>query len=273
MHELGVALLLLLLLTGSFWGGLVAQRHLREQHRSRESVDSIRVVITLLVTFAALVLGLVISSAQNRLGTLQAGLRDLSTNITELDQRLREYGPQVDPLRADLILYTKAAIASTWPEEPLPEGAYPHRLTPLAKGSFESIELGTVLNRIDLAIRHLTPEDAFHQSIATSMRSRMVDLRQQRRELIENGQPSLSWPFMEILMFWLAVIFAVAGLTSPRNLLVLVVASLGALSVASSIFLALSLDTPLTGFIKVSSVPLRDALLHITQPPLPAGTP
>jgi disulfide bond formation protein DsbB len=78
---------------------------------------------------------------------------------------------------------------------------------------------------------------------------------------------------MEILMFWLAVIFAVAGLTSPRNLLVLVVATLAALSVASSVFLALSLDTPLTGFIKLSSAPLRDALLHITQPPLPAGAP
>ena len=94
--------------SGAAWW---AQRFLREQHRSRESVDSIRVVITLLVTFAALVLGLVISSAQTRLGTLQGGLRGLSTDITELDQRLREYGPTVDPLRADLILYTKAAIA------------------------------------------------------------------------------------------------------------------------------------------------------------------
>jgi len=122
VYELGVALLFMLLLVASFWAGLVGQRFLREQHRSRESVDSIRVVITLLVTFAALVLGLVISSAQNRLGTLQSGLRGLSSQITELDQRLREYGPTVDPLRADLILYTKAAIADTWPEESAPPG-------------------------------------------------------------------------------------------------------------------------------------------------------
>ncbi len=273
MYELGAALLALLLLVGSFWGGLSAQRFLHEQHRSRESVDSIRVVITLLVTFAALVLGLVISSAQSRLGTLQGGLRGLGTDITELDQRLREYGPTVDPLRADLIVYTKAAIADTWPEEPAPPGSYPRHLAPLVKGSVESMELGAVLNRIDLAIRHLTPEDAFHASIAASLQSRMVDLRQQRRELIENGQPSLSWLFMAILMFWLAVIFVVAGLTSPRNLLVGTVATLAALSLASSIFLALSLDRPLTGLIKISSTPLRDALLHVTQPPLPAEAP
>ena len=167
----------------------------------------------------------------------------------------------------------EAAIADTWPAEPAPDGSYPRHLTPLVKGSFESIELGTVLNRIDLAIRRLTPEDPFHASIATSLRSRMVDLREQRRALIENGQPSLSWPFMAILMFWLAVIFAVAGLTSPRNLLVLVVACLAALSLGSSIFLALSLDAPLTGLIKVSSAPMHDALLHITQPPLPAAVP
>jgi hypothetical protein len=273
VYELGVALLFMLLLVASFWAGLAGQRFLREQHRSRESVDSIRVVITLLVTFAALVLGLVISSAQNRLGTLQGGLRGLSSQITELDQRLREYGPTVDPLRADLILYTKAAIADTWPEEPAPPGGYPRHLTPLVQGSFESTELGAVLNRIDMAIRHLTPEDAFHTSIAASLQNRMVDLRQRRRELIENGPPSLSWPFMTILMFWLVVIFAVAGLTSPRNLLVVIVASLAALSLASSIFLALSLDRPLTGSIKLSSAPLRDALLHITQPPLPTGAP
>jgi hypothetical protein len=273
MHELGVSLLFMLLLIGSFWAGLTAQRFLREQHRSRDSVDSIRVVITLLVTFAALVLGLVISSVQNRLGLLQGGLRGLATDITELDQRLREYGPTVDPLRADLILYTRAAIADTWPEEPEPQGDYPRQLTPMFKGSFESIELGTVLNRIDMAIRHLTPQDAFHDSIAITLRNRMVELRQQRRELIENGQTSLSWPFMAILMFWLVVIFVIAGLTSPRNLLVLTVASLAALSLASSIFLALSLDRPLTGIVKVSSAPLRDALLHITQPPLPGAAP
>ena len=273
MFELSVAILFIPVLVGGFWIGQTAQRFLREHHRSRESVDSIRVLMTLLVTFVALVLGLVISSAQRRLDVLEAGLRGLSINITELDYRLREYGPEVDPLRADLILYTKAAIADTWPDDPPPPGEYPRHLNPLIKGGVESVELGAVLNRIDIAIRHLTPEDAFHRSVASSLRTRMVELMQQRWNLIENGLPSLSGRFLVVLMFWLAVIFVIAGLTSPRNTVVILVTTLAALSLASSIFLALTLDRTLTGSIKISSAPLRDALLHITQPPLPAGAP
>jgi hypothetical protein len=101
----------------------------------------------------------------------------------------------------------------------------------------------------------------------------MVALLEQRWDLIVNADPSLSWPFVTILLFWLAVIFVIAGLSSPRNLLVFTVTILAALSLASSIFLALELDTPVTGFNALPSAPLRDALLHITQPPLPAGAP
>jgi hypothetical protein len=273
VFEVSIALLFVPVLVGSFWIGQTAQRFLREHHRSRDSVDSIRVLMTLLVTFVALVLGLVISSAQRRLDVLGAGLRGLSVDITELDQRFREYGPDVDPLRAELILYTKAAIADTWPDEPPPPGVYPRRLNPLVKGGVESVELGAILSRIDLAIRRLTPADDFHRSIASSLQSRMTELLQQRWSLIENGLPSLSWRFIVILLFWLAVIFVIAGLTSPRNTVVIVVTALAALSLASSVFLALALDRPLTGTIKIPSTSLQDALLHITQPPLPAGAP
>jgi hypothetical protein len=266
VYELSVALLFLLLLLGSFWGGLMVQRALSEHHRSRDSVESIRVVFTLLVTFAALVLGLLISSTQTRFSTFEVGLRGLSVDIIELDQWLRQYGPVADPLRADLILYTKAAIADTWPEEPAPSGTYPLHLKTLIPGGVESIELDAVLNRIDLAIRRLTPDDAFRRSVASSLQSRMAELLQRRWNLIASAHGSLSWPFLAILMFWLVVIFVIAGLSSPRNALVVMVTTLTALSISSSVFLAVDLDTPLTGFIKVSSAPMRNALAHIILP-------
>jgi hypothetical protein len=259
VYELSVAVLSLLLMLGSFWGGLTVQRFLRDVHRSRESVESIRVVITLLVTFAALVLGLLISSSQARFSARETSLRGLSIDITELDRRLRDYGPEVDPLRAELMLYTKAAIADTWPDEPPPPGNYPRHLKRVGDNTIESVELGAVLNQIDMAIRHLTPDDAFHQSIAAGLRTRMAALLEARWDLIANAEPSLSWPFVAILVFWLVVIFVIAGFSSPRNLLVSTVTALAALSLASSIFLALELDTPVTGYIAISSAPLRDA--------------
>jgi hypothetical protein len=273
MSAIAVAGLFLLAMMGCFGIGLWAQRILREHHRSRDSVDSIRVVITLLVTFAALVLGLLISSTQARFATLEAGLRGLSIDIVELDHRLRAYGPATDPIRAEMIFYTKAAIADTWPDEPPPPGNYPHRLKRMSAGSVESVELSALLARVDLAIRELTPQDNLQRVLAADLGSRITALLDQRLDLIENARPTITWPFLLIMVFWLVVIFLIVGLTSSHNVLVITVMTLAALSLASSIFLALELDTPLDGYIVISSTPLRDALVHLTEPPLPPGAP
>ena len=273
VSEIGWALLFFLTMAGCFWVGLAIQRYLRETHRSRESVDSIRVVITLLVTFAAVVLGLLISTTQSRFGAIEVSLRGLSADISELDQRLRLYGPQADPLRAELIAYTKAAIADTWPGEAPPPGSYPRNLTRMAAGSAESVELSTLLYRMDLAIRDLAPQDDLHRTLVTQLETRMTALLDQRLSLIENARASISWPFLGLLLFWLSVIFVIAGLSSSRNMVVVAATLLAAVSVGSSVYLALELDTPLTGTITVSSLSLRDALARITEPPLPAGAP
>ncbi|MEI9983206.1 MAG: hypothetical protein WDN69_08350 [Aliidongia sp.] len=78
------------------------------------------------------------------------------------------------------------------PEETAPPGDYPHHLNVLTKGSVESIELGAILNRIDLAIRRLAPDDEFHRAMAASLQSRMIVLLERRWNVIENGQPSLA---------------------------------------------------------------------------------
>ena len=273
MSPIGVALLFLLVMMASFWTGLWVQRFLREHHRTRDTIDSIRVIITLLVTFAALVLGLLISSTQARFSALEAGLRGLSIDITQLDERLREYGPETDQLRADLILYTKAAIADSWPDEPRPPGDYPLKLQRLDAGSEEATMLSAILNRIDLSIRVLAPKDEAQRRLAADLQSRMKVLLDQRLILIENARPAITWPFLSVLMFWLVVIFVIVGLSSSQNWLVITVMSLAALSLASSIFLALELDTPLDGYIVISSAPLRDALARQIAPPLPPGAP
>jgi hypothetical protein len=273
VSPIGVALLFLLVITAAFWAGLGVQRFLREHHRTRETVDSIRVIITLLVTFAALVLGLLISSTQERFSALEAGLRGLSIDITQLDERLREYGQGGDSMRADLILYTKAAIADTWPDEPRPPGNYPVRLHRLDTGSQEATMLSVVLNRIDLAIRALAPKDDTQRALSADLQVRMKTLLDQRLPLIENARPAITWPFLSILMFWLVVIFVIVGLSLSQNWLVITVMTLAALSLSSSIFLALELDTPLDGYIVVSSAPLRDALTRQTGPPLSPGAP
>jgi hypothetical protein len=67
-------------------------------------------------------------------------------------------------------------------------------------------------------------------------------------------------PFIAILAFWLIIIFASFSLFSALNVTVFTFLSLFALSASCAIFLILELSEPFTGLLKISSVPLRNAL-------------
>jgi hypothetical protein len=177
MVDIGIAGLVLTLLLSSSALGLFLQAVLREGHRGRETTDAIRLIIGILVTFTALVLGLVTGAVKTSHDLFDARLRGLAGDVIELDLRLREYGEAADTMRTTLRTYVAAAIADTWPDEPRPAGDYP---TFRPTGSFEREELGAVLFDLDTAIRRLEPTDDFHRKLAEHIASRMTDLLQQR---------------------------------------------------------------------------------------------
>ena len=74
---------------------------------------------------------------------------------------------------------------------------------------------------------------------------------------MEESHGTISSPFDRILVFWLIIIFLCFGLIAPRNALSLVTITLGALSIASALYVILDLDTPFTGAIIVPSQPCR----------------
>jgi hypothetical protein len=266
MSEIGVACLLFALLPASSALGLFMQGRLAERHRGRETVDAIRLVISILVTLTALVLGLLTSSAKTAFDQFSGHLRGYAIDIIELDQRLREYGEAVEPTRMLLRTYVAAAIADTWPGEPRPAGEYPMHIKSFHLGSIEGEELGALLAKIDDAIRTLEPADKFHQQLADLLKARIAHTLEQRWRLLETVDPTISWPMLAIMTSWLIIVFAVFGLSSPRNRVVYVTMLLCAFSVSSAVFMILELDTPLSGWIVVSSQPLRDALQHIDLP-------
>ena len=77
---------------------------------------------------------------------------------------------------------------------------------------------------------------------------------------------SIKWPFIVILVFWLAVIFASFGLFAPANAIVTMTLLLASLSVAGSIYLILEMDQPYDGLIKISSAPLLETLRQLGRP-------
>ena len=110
-----VVLAVLVILLCASAAGMVLQSALRERHKSCETADHIRLIISILVTFAAVLLGLLITNVKTSLDTFDSRLRGYVGDITELDMRLREYGDDAAPIRAN-----RARISP--PRSPIPGG-------------------------------------------------------------------------------------------------------------------------------------------------------
>jgi len=92
------------------------------------------------------------------------------------------------------------------------------------------------------------------QSKAADLIASIQDLRLGTRLQIDN---SVTWPFLSILVSWTALLFFGFGLLARLNTAAVFALAIGALSVASAIFLILELDAPYSGVLRL---PPTDAL-------------
>ncbi len=263
MREAGQALFLLVILLGSSGMGLLLRPLLSERLRDREAIEVVQLVITMLVTFAALVMGLMTTSAKASFDTVGNDLRGFATEIIQLGRLMEEYGPETTPIREMMREYTASVIATTWPEQRLPPGNDYYRDLP--RDQIESPVLGNLLEQVEVKIRSLHPADPVHARLLTDMLNQFGRVMTQRWKLIEEAHPSISAPFLIVLDFWLAIVFLSFGLSGPRNPVSGAITLLGAISIASAMFIILELDTPFTGFMTVTSQPMRDALAHLSE--------
>ena len=258
------ALLFLILLLSAALGWW-AQQKLHERYVSQDAIESIRLLMGMLLTFSALVLGLLTSNAKQRFDGYNNDLSAFGVSLVELDHRLRTYGPEAEHIRALLRTYTAAAIADTWPGEALPSGRYPRFNRGAGHESVEGTELGRMLADVDAQIERLAPADDYHRQVAGRLRSRVTQAIEQRWQLIFSARSTVSWPFLLVLTSWLSIIFAIFGLTSPRSRLVYAVVGLSALSIASPLYLILDYTQARTGLLKLSSFSMRTALAHMDE--------
>jgi hypothetical protein len=267
MYEIGSALVVFVLLLIGTAAGVFVRPLLPEEHKAHETVQLIQLVIGMLVTFAALVLGLMTASAKNSFDTVGNDFRTYSADLIQFNATLRQYGADAAGVRQLLRVYTAAAIASTWPEEARPAGNYYPADVPVENNSdkLEDIRLGDMLNLAGQKLRQLSAPDAYHQTLLDQGNAQFEHIVQARWKLIEEAHSTISQPFFMTLTFWLFVIFLSFGLIAPRNALALVTITLGALSIASAVYVIVDLDTPFTGPIVISSQPMRDALEHLNR--------
>ena len=263
VHGVTLALIVFALLLGAAGIGSALRGRLGDRHRTGETVDHVRLVVSILVTFTALVLSLLLSEVKGSFDTFDSRMRAFAGDLSNLDVHLREYGDEAKPIRATLREYLAAVIADSWRDEPAPTGDYP-RFPP--KSGLERQQFGALLVKMDSAIHRLDPSDHFQQRLADALSSQMDESLQARRRLIETARDTISWPLMFAMCVWLSVVFGVFGLLAPRNAVVFMTIVICALCVTSAIFLIDEFDSPLNGSLHVSSDSMRDALGYIDLP-------
>ena len=259
------SILVFALLVGAAALGIYLRPRLPEGHRSRESLELVRVITGMIVTFAALVIGLLVSSAKT---SYEASTHELAAYAYELrrfDQCLREYGPETEPLRGLLHGYTAVMIASTWPEEPPPDGVNRTEVAAMGR-SDASPTLGSLLDRIGRGLHVLQAENGLQAALAADCLGEFRTVMHLRGTLNDDQHSEASTPFYILLVSWLFVVFLSFGLLSPYNGLVFVAIMLCALILTSALFTIRELDQPYFGVFYISSDGMRHELDAMTRP-------
>jgi len=251
MGSIEVSAIVFACVFGGAVSGIFLSYVLPEHHLSAGSKDVVRMAMGLVATLAALVLGLLISSAKTFYDVQSAELTEMSSRIVLLDRLLAHYGPETKEAR-ELLRYTIAdSIDRVWPQE--------------RTQSFEPRAPSTGADSLIVKIQALSPKEESQRSFQAQALSMVIGLSQTRWLIYEQGVSSVSKPLLVVLVFWLTMIFISFGLYAPRNATVITTLFVAGLSVSGAIFLILELYNPFGGMIEISSAPLRAALAHLGQ--------
>lgn len=253
MGPLIIASVLLGLSFGAGLLGMYLNHALPERHLDADARDVVKLVMGLVATMAALVLGLLVASANSSHDDQTRELRKLSADVMLLDRTLALYGPEADPVRAslrDLIQQTHDAVWS-------PDGARPENLNSTSVQRAARARLAQVAA--------LEPKTDTQRLLKARAIDQVDDVSRSRLQMFESRGGQISWPFLTVLIFWISILFLGFGLLARFNPTVVVTQFLGAVSVAGALFLILELNEPYRGLLQISDAPLQMAITQLDR--------
>ena len=228
--------------------GMFLRKLLPQNHLSDESKGIVMIAMGLVATMTAIVLGLLISSAKSSFDALSHEVTGTSSDIILLDRTLALYGTETKEAR-DLL---RRAAANALDLMELKSAAPAH----LAVSTRDT-------DSIFEKIQGLLPKDDKQRSLKSEALSILREIRKTRWLMYEQQANLISMPMLVILVLWLTVLFISFGLYAPTNGTVVTSLLVSALSVSCAVLLILELYAPYKGLIKISSAPLRAALMQL----------
>jgi hypothetical protein len=253
VSSIAIGLIVFVCVFGGALVGLFLRTVLPEQHLSEESKDVVKLVTGLVATLAALVLGLLVASAKSSFDTVNEGFRQSAAKVIVLDRTLAQYGPETKDLREALRRSFAARVEQLFSKDPSKHATLGASQATAAIEAFEQ------------RLRALSPQNDTQRSLLSRALDITGAVAQERWLAIEQEENTIPMPFLVVLVFWLAAMFAGFGLFAPRNTIAIAVLFFGALSLAAAIVLIEELNHPIDGFITVSRAPMDRALGYLGQ--------
>lgn len=253
MNSLVVSAVLLASTMGGLVVGMILRSVLPDPHLDSDSKDVVKMGTGLVAAVTGLVLGLLTASAKSSYDGQRANLHQMSANIVLLDRWMIQFGPDASPTRGLLRKTVTSLIDHLWP-------ASAYQPSGLEDPKFAADSL-TLLE----SIRNLPARSEAQTNIKSQALQLSMELGRARWQLHRWEDSSIPIPFLVVLNFWLAVLFLSFGLFAPRNGTVVAVLFVCALSVAGALFLIVELDQPFAGLVRISSMPLHNALAQISK--------
>ncbi len=252
MTSFGIGLLVLGCVFGGALAGMLLGRLLPPHHLGDETRSVVTLASGTLSVLSALVIGLLISYAKGDFDAQTKVVQKFAADLVLLDRVLRRYGPETGEARDLLRRYTALKIALTWPEEDAAGG--PRLDDPAALAMLEGVQA---------KLLELAPPGEAQRWLQSRALQIGGELAEERWLLAAENEGSVPRPFLAVLVFWLAILFAGFGLFAPRHATVVAALLVCALSLSAAVFLILEMDRPFEGFVTVSAAPMRTALAHL----------
>ena len=232
--------------------GLSLHRVLPERHFKGDSGDAIKLATGLMATLIALVLSLLISSANNVRNTVGTEYIQSLTKVGLLNRYLANYGPETEDIRQFLRQAVSQRFQALWPNEQFGPAA-----------SLQS-DTGNSIDTIEKYLLQLSPAGDAQawfrsqalQAVAGLAESRWVVLNQ-------TAGSTLPMPMLAVLVAWTAIIIVSFGLFAEPNATAYVSLFLCALAASVAVFLILELNSPFSGLFQFSSAPARALLAQL----------
>ena len=200
-------------LLGGAFAGTRLRASLPADHLGEHSKNVVLLGTGLVVTMAALVLGLLVSSAYSSFDAQRVELTEMAAKMVLLDRVLAQHGPEAKQARNQLGVWSHvvARLASEQNEAP----------------SVAAEELYGAILKLDAR------DDAQRDTRSEALRL-LGELRQTRWLMYAQRQTSLPRPLLVLLIAWLTIIYVSFGLFAPTNMTVAASLFVSALSVAGA---------------------------------------